>query len=153
MFTSLRCLQVANFIMEKQLAYLSSSILGPVLYNFYGCNLQIFVISQSVSGKPFQLSLMFVGKAGEYPSEAPFYRKGSGLTRKHQTWLERLARDKHSSLLRKSVNYDRKWFYSTSPQCHLYVTLWKTLAQTTLCSMVITTEKVFTTQNYSIIMA
>ncbi len=32
---------------------------------------------------------------------------GSGLTHKHQTMLERLTRDKHSSLLRKSVNYDR----------------------------------------------
>jgi hypothetical protein len=29
--------------------------------------------------------------------------------------LKRLARDKNSSLLRKSVNYDRKKFYSTGP--------------------------------------
>jgi hypothetical protein len=29
--------------------------------------------------------------------------------------LERLARDKHSCLLRKSVNYDRKKFYSAAP--------------------------------------
>jgi hypothetical protein len=36
-----------------------------------------------------------------------------GLTRKHYTRLERLARDKHSSLLRKSVNYISKKFYST----------------------------------------
>ncbi len=28
----------------------------------------------------------------------------------HLTWLERLAREKHSSLLRKSANYDRKSF-------------------------------------------
>jgi len=31
--------------------------------------------------------------------------------------LERLARDKHSSLLRKFVNYYRKKFYSTGPRC------------------------------------
>jgi hypothetical protein len=29
--------------------------------------------------------------------------------------MERLARDKQSSLLRKSVNYGRKMFYSTGP--------------------------------------
>jgi hypothetical protein len=29
--------------------------------------------------------------------------------------LERLARDKHSRLLRKSVNYSRKKFYRTGP--------------------------------------
>ncbi len=32
---------------------------------------------------------------------------------KQLTRLERLARDKHSSLSQKSVNYDRKKFYST----------------------------------------
>ncbi len=36
--------------------------------------------------------------------------KASALPR-----LERLARDKHSSLLQKSVNYCRKKFYSTRP--------------------------------------
>ncbi len=35
---------------------------------FYGCNLQIFVISQcACPGKPLQPSLMFVGKARAYP--------------------------------------------------------------------------------------
>jgi hypothetical protein len=32
----------------------------------------------------------------------------SGLTHNHQTRLERLARDKHSSLIRKLVTYGRK---------------------------------------------
>ena len=41
---------------------------------------------------------------------------GSCLTCKHYTRLERLARDKHSSLLRKSVNYGHKKFYNTSPR-------------------------------------
>jgi hypothetical protein len=55
-------------------------------------------------------------KARAYPSEAPFRCStlgyAPGLTHKHKTRLGRLARDKHSSLLRKSVNYGRKKFYS-----------------------------------------
>ncbi len=42
-------------------------------------------------------------------------RVGSGLTCK-QTRLERLARNKHSSLLRKSVNYGRNKFFRTRPR-------------------------------------
>jgi hypothetical protein len=42
-------------------------------------------------------------------------RAGSGLTCKHKTRLERLAKDKHSSLLRKYVNYGCKKFYNTGP--------------------------------------
>ncbi len=38
-----------------------------------------------------------------------------GLTLKHQTRLERPARDKHSSLLRKSVNYIGKKFNRIGP--------------------------------------
>jgi hypothetical protein len=57
-----------------------------------------------VPGKPFQANLMFAGRAGTYPSEAPYPQI---LTR-----LKRLARDKHS-LLQKSVIYRRKKFYST----------------------------------------
>ncbi len=34
------------------------------------------------------------------------------VTHKHQTKLERLATDKRSSLLQKSVNYSRKKFYN-----------------------------------------
>jgi hypothetical protein len=40
---------------------------------------------------------------------------GSGLTRKHLTRLKKLARYKHSSLLRKSVNYGHKKFFDTGP--------------------------------------
>jgi hypothetical protein len=39
-------------------------------------------------------------------------RLGSWL---HKTSLERLARDKHSSLLQKFVNYGRKKFYRIVP--------------------------------------
>ncbi len=44
-----------------------------------------------------------------------FTRVGSGLIYKHETRLEKLSRYKNSSLLRKSVNYDRKKFYSSGP--------------------------------------
>jgi hypothetical protein len=54
-------------------------------------------------GKPFQSSLMFAGKAVAYPSEhlsdAP--PLAPGLIHKHR--LERLARSKHSSLLRRRL--------------------------------------------------
>jgi hypothetical protein len=36
----------------------------------------------------------------------------SGLTHKHQTRLERFAKDRHSCLLRTLVNYGRKTFYN-----------------------------------------
>ncbi len=72
-----------------------------------------------VPGKPLQPSLLFVGKAEACTSEAPFRCSNlglaPGLTHKHLTRLERLARDKHSSLLRKSANYGCKKFYSTGP--------------------------------------
>jgi hypothetical protein len=65
-----------------------------------------------VPGKPFQPSQVIADKAGAYPSGASF--RGSilglapGLSYKHQTSLERLARGKHSSLLRKFVTYVSK---------------------------------------------
>ncbi len=55
-------------------------------------------------------------------SERCFTRVDSTLTRKHQTLLERLARDKHYSLLLKSANYRSKKFYTTGPQCHYFKT-------------------------------
>jgi len=42
-------------------------------------------------------------------------RVGFSFTRKHSTWLERLARDKHSILLQKSVIYGCNTFYDKSP--------------------------------------
>jgi hypothetical protein len=67
-----------------------------------------------VLGKPFQSSLMFVDEARRPPKrgvpERCFTQVGSSLTRKHYTRLERLAKEKYSSLLRESVNYDRKKF-------------------------------------------
>ncbi len=64
-----------------------------------------------VPGKSFKPSLMFVDKAGVYPSEATS-RIGTGLTHKHKTRMEKFARDEHSSLLRTFVNYRHKKFYN-----------------------------------------
>ncbi len=63
-----------------------------------------------VPGKPFQPGLLFAGKAGAYPNEAL-----PGFTHKHWTRLEKHARDKRSSLLRKSVNYGQKSFITLAP--------------------------------------
>jgi hypothetical protein len=62
---------------------------------------------------------MLVGKEGVYPIEEPF--RGStigsapGLDHKKLTRLERLARDKHSSVLQKFVTYGCKKFYNIGP--------------------------------------
>ena len=71
-----------------------------------------------------QLSLMLVSNAEAYQSGAPERRipRGwaNGLTCKDQASIERLVRGKHCSLLRKSVNYGCKKFYSTSTQAQCY---------------------------------
>jgi hypothetical protein len=63
----------------------------------------------SLASKPFQPSLMFLCNARNLSlSGAPerfFTWVGPGLSCKHYTKLERLASYKHSSLLRKFVNY------------------------------------------------
>ncbi len=70
-----------------------------------------------VPGKPFQLSLIFArSKIKAYLSGVPFrdsrLRVVDQTHQKHWTGLERLARDKHSRLLRKFINYGRKKFYN-----------------------------------------
>jgi hypothetical protein len=40
---------------------------------------------------------------------------GAGLTRKHETRLERQVRDKHSSLLQTFITCRRKRFYNIGP--------------------------------------
>jgi hypothetical protein len=70
--------------------------------------------------KPFQDTIAFEGKAGAYPSETPLgcttLEWAHGLAHKQMTRLERLARDKHFSLLRKFVIYVRKKFYIIGPK-------------------------------------
>ncbi len=69
--------------------------------------LHLDIIRVFVPGNPFQSSLMFVGK-----DWSTWYALHSGLLRQtiQQTRLERLTRDRHSSLLRKIVNYGQKSF-------------------------------------------
>jgi hypothetical protein len=62
------------------------------------------------SGKPFQSSLMFVGKARSLPYRSITW-VGSCLTHKHYTSLERLTGDKRTSLLRTFRKFRRKKFY------------------------------------------
>jgi hypothetical protein len=72
-----------------------------------------------LTGKPFQSSLIFAGKAAAYPSGVPKRTspldKALGFTHRHQTRLESLARDIHYSLLRTIVNYGRNKFYNIGP--------------------------------------
>ncbi len=72
-----------------------------------------------VFGKHCQPILVFVGKARSLllsgACERCFIHLGSSLTSKDETSLERFARDKHSSLLRKSVNYGQKSFITLGP--------------------------------------
>ncbi len=76
-------------------------------------------------GNTFQCSL-FASKAEAYLSEAPFMcstRVGSGLTCKHYARLERLARDKNSSLFRSFVKYDCKKLYKVFSLMKLFTSL------------------------------
>jgi len=61
--------------------------------------------------------MVFGGKAGACPSETLFrcttLRWAPGLAHKHVTRLERLARDKHFSLLGTFVNYGLKFITFT----------------------------------------
>ncbi len=63
---------------------------------------------------------MFVDKAGAYLRGQHMKRcstwVSSSLTHKHLNRLENLASDKHSSLLRKLVNYGKKTFYNIGPK-------------------------------------
>ena len=70
-----------------------------------------------VPGKPFQLRLIFAYDEGKEPTLVGdplkcFTCVGSGLT---HTRLERLARDKHSSVLQTLVNYSQKSCISLRP--------------------------------------
>ncbi len=90
------------------------SFIGQPYKTFYLRNSRVFVISQSVY--PQQAFLGFSSllvRPGAFPRVE--HLKGSSLTRRHQTWLERLARDKQCSLFKTLANYSRKKFYSIRP--------------------------------------
>ncbi len=69
--------------------------------------------------KSLQFGVMFVSKAGAYlsgPSFSDFFlEQSTRLARRHLTRLEKLARDKRSSLLRRFVNYVLKFFMTLAP--------------------------------------
>ncbi len=79
-----------------------------------------------VPGKPFLPSVMFASKARAYPGEATFrfstLVKAPGLTRKHLIRMEKLARDKRSSLSQTFVTYVRKKFYNIGHRCQSHKT-------------------------------
>ncbi len=87
-----------HWFLLQHIVALSKQSWGQSYKTFFGRNQRIFVKCQA-KGPP---------QSGE--PERCFIRVSSGLTHKHQTRLERLAGDKHSSLLRKSVNYDYNFF-------------------------------------------
>ncbi len=80
-----------------------------------------------VAGNPFQPSIMISSKTEAYPrveyaskegahsSKAPLrcstLVSAPGLTRKHQTTLESLTRDKHSSLSSTIMKLQREMFF------------------------------------------
>jgi hypothetical protein len=72
-----------------------------------------------ILGKPFHCWLLFAGNATSRPkSRAPekcFTRVGCSLTHKHYTTLEKLAKDKHISLLREFIITDVKSFITLTP--------------------------------------
>jgi hypothetical protein len=75
--------------------------LGPnVIKRFISViNSQFFTkLERLCHEKLFQPSLMFAGKARSLPQSGPPDRVGSGLTWKHWTSLEKLARDKRSNI-------------------------------------------------------
>ncbi len=84
-----------KFIKEKVSVKLR--IRGQFYNTFYSRNLRIFAMRQIIC--PWQA----------YPSEAPFkcstLGQVPGISCKHKTSLERIARDKFFSLLQKIVNY------------------------------------------------
>ncbi len=71
---------------------------------------------------------MFVGKARSvFKSVAPekgFTQVSSCLTHNHYTNLEKLAKDKHSSLFQTFVKYGRKKFYKIGPWGLYYKTFY-----------------------------
>ncbi len=72
--------------------------------------------------KPFHPSLMFAGKDKSLSQRHSTWLF-SDITRKHQTRLERLPRDKHTSLLSQFVRYDLKILENRPSKCLYLVSL------------------------------
>ncbi len=120
---------ILDIVLSKDKAYLYSASVDAETRDqchktFYCCNFLMLLISQSVwPRQAFQPSLIFVGKEGLPESGKPetcFSQLGFGITRKHQTRLERPARDKHSSLFGSLVSQDQKKFNNMFPGSQYY---------------------------------
>ncbi len=104
--------------------HLAFFIKGQCNTTFYLRNLRFYIISQSF--RPWQAfpAQSNVFQARLVPSQLN-YLSGAlllGELLALPTTLDqagKFARDKHSSLLRKDVNYDRKKFYNIGPWCPL----------------------------------
>ncbi len=79
---------------------------GPILQNFYSCNLRVLVISYSVCPLRDSLALYNVCEYGKEPT----------LGR-----LKRLSSEKYSGLLQPFVNYVCKEFYNIEPSLRFSV--------------------------------
>ncbi len=96
---------------------------GQSYKTFYGRNLTDFRIKLECLSLASLSSLVYCLWVSLGAYLRVDHLKGSSLgqasaflpTNINQTKLERLGRDKRSSLLRKSTNYCRKKFYSTAP--------------------------------------
>ncbi len=100
-----------------------ANIIKPFTTVSYQFSLKAIVFAPS---KSFPFGQLFQGKDRNLPeSGAPATRftwVGSCLTRKPYTMHERLARDKHSSLLSKFITYGCKKFYNVDPWSQCYKT-------------------------------
>jgi hypothetical protein len=71
-----------------------------------------------VSGKPFKPSLIFVGKARNYPTiKRHSTRVGSGLTHKYKARLKRIVKYKHPNLFCTFVSDEEKCFFNNIDCC------------------------------------
>jgi hypothetical protein len=70
------------------------------------CYKTVYVRNLRITGKPVQPNLMFMRKAGGYPSGAP---------KRSSSEAGKACKYKHSSSLRKLVNYGRKFFIKLGP--------------------------------------
>ncbi len=118
-----------------------SSLLGPIVIRhrftklLFLHYLQMFY-SVFAPGRPFQPSVMFAGKA----RSLLYGRGGSCLSRKHYIRLEKLAKDKHSSLFYPFVSYGEKRICEYGPWRSFFLPLPFWEKNTISCCLVSSSE-------------
>ncbi len=105
-------LEVCAFLSNASFYFQNKQPGTNVISLFYGRNLQLFIISQSGPGRPFQSNLMLVYKATSLTQSGAsgrcFTPVDSSLACKHQTRLQSPTRN--FRLLPTIANYGRKKF-------------------------------------------